>query len=54
VSLYYAAINNRLEAVDLAFDLAGAPRGIYGRCDGGDVFLESIGEADERPEFANA
>jgi hypothetical protein len=30
---------DRLESVDLSFDLTGAPRGVYSRPYGGDIFL---------------
>jgi len=41
---------DHFEPVDLAFHMAGAPRGIYSRGDGRDVFLQTVGETDDRSE----
>src|SRR6266852_1825287 len=35
-----------LESVNLALHLSGAPRGVHGCGDSGDVFLQPVGEAD--------
>ena len=41
---------DRLEAVDLALDLSGAPRSVHRGSHRGDIFLQPVGEPDHGTE----
>lgn len=41
-----------LQPIDLTFYLSGAPLGIYGGGNGGDIFLQAIGEPNDGTELA--
>src|SRR6185295_4748128 len=43
---------DHFEAIDLAFHLTGAPRCVYGSGHSRDIFLQAVGEADDRSELA--